>query len=264
MIARRLWQEMTTDEAARIAETDPVVVLPVAAIEQHGPHLPLSTDLDIGMGLLSEALERLPADFPVWTLPPQAVGSSPEHLGFAGTLSLPPELLGETMFQIGSALATVGVRRLVVHNSHGGNRAVVDLAALRLRREHALLVVKATYPRFSRPADVHLPEGEWRHGIHGGAVETAMMLHLRPDLVRMDAAACFPSLGSTLEAAGGRVAPEGEAPFAWLAGDLGPTGAVGDARLADAETGRRLVAHYAAVLAEVIADARAFPLTSLY
>ena len=259
----RYWHALTTTEAAAFAARDPVVVLPLAAIEQHGPHLPLSTDLDIGLGLLHEAFRQLPDDLPARVLPPQTIGASREHLRFAGTLSLDPELLVELIHQQGTALAACGVRRLVLFNSHGGNVTAMDAAALRLRDEHGILVVKASYFTFSHPNDVALPETEWRHGLHGGAVETAMMLHLCPSAVRTDALQRFPSLGHDLDGNMRRLGPEGEASFAWLAGDLNAAGVTGDARLADAETGRRLVAHYGRVLAEVIQDARVFPLDRL-
>ena len=259
----RYWQALTTTEAAALAARDPVVILPLAAIEQHGPHLPLSTDLDIGLGLLNEAFHQLPNDLPAWVLPPQTIGASREHRRFAGTLSLDPKLVAELIHQHGTALAVCGVRRLVLFNSHGGNLRAMDAGALRLRDERGILVVKASYFAFSRPDDVALPEAEWRHGLHGGAVETAMMLHLCPDLVRTDALRRFPSLGQDLDSTLRRLGPESEASFAWLAGDLNPHGVTGNARLADAETGQRLVAHYGRVLAEVIQDARAFPLDRL-
>ena len=259
----RYWQTLTTTTAAALVARDPVVILPLAAIEQHGPHLPLSTDLDIGLGLLREAFRHLPDDLPAWVLPPQTTGASREHLRFTGTLSLEPELVSDLIHQHGTAVAACGVRRLVLFNSHGGNLRAMDAAALRLRDEHRILVVKASYFRFSRPADATLPESEWRHGLHGGAVETAMMLHLCPDLVDTDAMQRFRSLGQDLDAHLRRLGPEGEAAFAWLAGDLNPHGVTGDARLADAETGQRLVAHYGRVLADVIHDARTFPLDRL-
>lgn len=260
----RYWQALTTGEAARLAERDPVVVLPLAALEQHGPHLPLSTDLEIGVGLIERAFHELPADFPAWAFPPLAVGASLEHARFAGTVSLAPELLGGVIHAHGAALARAGVRRLVVSNSHGGNRAALDAAGLRLRDELGLLVVKANYFLLPRPPTVDLPEAEWRHGLHGGAVETAMMLHLRPDLVRMEAAAAAPSLGAQLERSLRRVDAGGDAAaFAWLAGDLDPSGAAGDATRADAGAGARLVAWYGAALAEIIRDARRFPLDRL-
>jgi creatinine amidohydrolase len=259
----RWWQTLTTVEADAIESSDPVVILPVAAIEQHGPHLPLSTDLDIGLGLLSEAFKQLPAGFPAWALPPQAIGCSREHARFPGTLSLEPDQLAAVVESTGEALAQIGVRRLVLSNSHGGNRHALSAAGLRLRDELGMLVVHASWFRFPRPKDVDLPEEEWRHGIHGGAVETSMMMHLRPDLVRPSEAARISSFGEDMEDTLRHLAPEGAASFSWLAGDLNQSGVVGDATLADDALGARFVSHYGAVLAEVIEDARAFPLDHL-
>ena len=196
--AVRWWQTLTTVDAGAIERSDPVAVLPVAAIEQHGPYLPLSTDLDIGLGLLSEAFQHLPNDFPAWALPPQAIGCSREHARFPGTLSLEPDQLSVLIEGMGEALTRIGVRRLVLSNSHGGNRHALETAGLRLRDELGMLVVHASWFRFPRPEDVDLPEEEWRHGIHGGAVETAMMMHLRPDLVHTSETARGRSLGEEL------------------------------------------------------------------
>jgi len=248
-----------TERAAR----GPVAVLPLAATEQHGPHLPVSTDVDIGMGILSAALAHLPASAQVSVLPALTVGASEEHARFSGTLSVTTEEMIGTIVEQGTRLADQGVRRLVLANSHGGNRHAMEAAALRLRAERDMLVVKASWFRFARPEDVTLPEAEWRHGLHGGAVETAMMLHLRPDAVRTEHVADFPSLGVNLERSLRRLGPEGEASFAWLAGDLNPDGVVGDARLATAATGARLVEHYGRILADVILDAADFPLERL-
>lgn len=258
-----LWQELTGPEARRLAGRDPVIVLPMGAVEQHGPHLPLSTDLEIAGGLLEAAWRLLPADFVGAVLPAQALGASDEHLSFAGTLSLSTRTLEDVVRRTGVSLACHGIRRLVLLNAHGGNRAVVDGAALRLRRECGMLVVKASVFRLPPPRPLPLPEAEWRHGLHAGAVETAMMLHLRPDLVRQELVTEAPSLGAELEGTLRRVGPEGDAPFAWLAGDLHPSGATGDPRLATPELGRTLVAHYARVLAEVLQDTAVFPIERL-
>jgi creatinine amidohydrolase len=262
-MTERHWSELSPKDARTIAARDPVVILPLAATEQHGPHLPLSTDADIGRGVLAAALARLPADAEVWTLPMMNVGASLEHARFPGTVSVTAEEMIRLIVTTGGELAGVGVRRLVLFNSHGGNRAPMDSAALTLRAAHDMLVVKASYFRFARPQELALPDREWKHGLHGGAVETAMMLHLRPDAVRRDAITTFPSLGTRLEGSLSRVGPEGEAPFAWLAADLNPTGAVGNARLATAEMGGRLVDYYGRVLAQVLDDARVFPIEAL-
>ena len=259
----RHWHTMTTGEVASLSQCDPVVILPIAAIEQHGPHLPLSTDLDIGMGLIAAAFRLLPEEVPAYVLPPQPVGSSREHSRFAGTLSLDAELVAETVYQHGTAVAASEIRRLVLFNSHGGNQGALATAALRLREEQGLLVVTASYFEFSRPNDIDLPEEEWRHGLHGGAIETAMMLHLRPDLVRREALQTFPSLGQELEGTLACLRPEGQPGFAWLAGDLNPLGATGDATLATADIGARLEAHYGQVLANVVQDVRRFPIDRL-
>jgi creatinine amidohydrolase len=240
-----------------------VAILPLAATEQHGPHLPASTDVDIGRGILDAALEALPDDLPLTVLPMLEVGASEEHLSFPETLSVAPEDLVELIVRAGHDVAAGGVRRLVLANSHGGNRFAMEVAGLRLRRELGLLVVKAHWFRFDRPSTIDLPESEWRHGLHGGAVETAMMLHLHPDRVRTDAVDVFPSLGGELARGLRRLEPEGQASFAWLAEDLHPSGVTGDARLATASMGARLVGHYGRALADVILDAHEFPVDRL-
>lgn len=261
------WDHLRTTEVADAVARDPVVVLPLGAIEQHGRHLPLSADVEIAEGLLARAVLDLPADLPVWALPALAVGASREHARFPGTLTLEPEVLAEVIEEIGRGLADAGVRRLVLHSGHGGNRHVMDAAALRLRDEEGMLVVKVHYPRLGRPPGIDLPDAEWRHGLHAGAVETAMMLHLRPEAVRMDAAPGTtdgdPLLGETMEGDFELLGPEGAAPVAWLAEDLHPTGVAGRPRLATPEMGEALVAHWGRALARVIEETKAFPLERL-
>lgn len=257
------WQEMTSPEVRALAARDPVVILPLAAVEQHGAHLPLSTDLDIGLGLLDAAAGRLGPAFPALQLPAMMIGTSMEHEGFPGTLSLEPETALGVIGQYGAAVAAAGFRRLLLCNSHGGNTQVMDLAALRLRRDHGLLVVKCSYFRFMPPEDVDLPTGELRHGIHGGALETAMMLHLAPEAVRLEHCRDQVSLGDRLDRELQVVGPGGSASFAWMTRDLHASGAVGNALLADAKLGARLVAHYGAAIAQVIRDTAAFPLDAL-
>ncbi|MGB7757891.1 MAG: creatininase family protein [Salinisphaera sp.] len=259
------WSALTGPELATIAARDPVALLPVAAIEQHGPHLPLATDVTIGEGIVTAAIEQLernaePLDLLI--LPTLAVGASLEHTSFAGTLSLPAEQAIAQIRAVGAGVAAAGVRRLVLFNSHGGNKAVLDLAALQLRAECGLFVVKASYFRFTPPPGA-LAADELAHGLHGGALETSMMLHLAPDAVRREALADHPSLGAKRARAGAKLGPEGDAGFAWMAEDLHPAGVTGNAAAADAGTGACLVETFAGRLAEIVTEAAGFDIAAL-
>ena len=247
------WQDLTCRDIAALPSSS-VAVMVVGAIEQHGEHLPLSTDLDIGEGLLSAALAHVPPRVSLVVLPPMAVGASDEHLSFPGTLSLSPELAMATLEAHGDAVARAGLQRLVLINSHGGNKAVMDVAALRLRRRHGMLVVKVHYTRMPPPAVDGLPAEELRHGLHGGALETAMMRHLAPHKVRLDKLDYPRSWGEAMAEEGLLLGPEGEGAFAWLAEDLHPGGVVGNAELGTAELGARLVDHYARRIARLLAE----------
>ncbi len=247
------WQDHTPRSLAALGASGAVAVWPLAAIEQHGEHLPLSTDLDIALGLTAAALEQLRRDVRVCVLPPFAIGMSHEHRHFPGTLSLSAQTALATMTEIGEGVARAGFRRLVMLNSHGGNRAVLDLAALALRESRNMLAVRANYFMITLPPDA-LPDAELRHGLHGGALETAMMLHLAPQTVRLDLLPEAPSLGEAMARLGQVLGPEAEAGFAWMAEDLNPGGTTGDARLASAALGARLVRHYGAKLARIIED----------
>lgn len=248
------WQDFTAPELARAAGSgEPLAVVLLAAVEQHGPHLPLSCDLDIGRGLLALARARLPRDFPLLELPSMPIGASEEHLGFAGTLSIPPEIAIATIESVGAAVAHAGIRRLVLFNSHGGNIAWMETAALRLRRRHGMLVIKLSYPRLGSP-----PGGpdarELAQGIHGGALETALMRYFAPDKVREKHVANFRGPGHV-----GVVAPNGKVSHAWLAEDLNRAGAVGDASAGSAEMGAQLASFYADRMVEVFLQARDMP-----
>jgi creatinine amidohydrolase len=248
------WQDLTAPELARVASSrDGLAVVHLAAVEQHGPHLPLSCDLDIGRGLMAEARARLPRDFPLLELPSMPIGASEEHLGFIGTLSIPPENAIAAVESVGEAVARAGIRRLILFNSHGGNIAWMETAALRLRRRHGMLVIKLTYTRLGAPPG-GLAAREIAQGIHGGALETALMRHFAPDKVREEHVADFrwPDHDSV-------VTPTGKVTYAWLAEDLNSEGAVGDASAGSAEMGAQLARFYADRMVEVFLRARDMP-----
>jgi len=256
----RWWEELTSDEVAGLDRDRALAVLPVAAIEQHGPHLPLGTDAILCDAILSAALDRLPENALsergplVLRLPTQRIGHSPEHTRFAGTLSVAARTLLAAWVEIGASLAAAGLRRLVLFNTHGGQGALVDLAAQELRRRHGMLVVRCSYWRFGVP-DGWLSEREQRYGLHGGQLETALMLHIAPGLVRRDRIADFRSAAEAWEAAHPGLEVEGRTAIGWMAGDLHPQGVTGDAAAATAELGRRLLEHYAGCLSVVLTAA---------
>ncbi len=251
-----LWAELRTTDFARVDAQRTIAVLPVSATEQHGPHLPLCTDAAINDGVLSAAMARLPPEASVLRLPPLAVGDSLEHSAFAGTLSADLDALLGLWLAVGRGVARAGVRKLVIFNSHGGQRAHVDQAALRLRVECGLLVVRAHSFGLGQPPGLFTAE-ELAHGIHGGAVETSLMLHLRPDLVQRDALADFRSLGQTLAARGGLLGVEKPVGIGWMTQDLNPAGVCGDARDASADKGAQLLEHMATRLAALLGEVAA-------
>lgn len=250
------WQELATTDFARVDPARTIALLPVAAIEQHGPHLPLATDALINEGVVSEALRRLPATASVLVLPALNIGDSLEHTAFPGTLSAELDDLLGLWLAVGRCVARAGVNKLVIFNSHGGQRAHVDLAALRLRVAHGLLVVRAHGFSFGVPA---VPPGlfsadELAHGLHGGAVETSLVMHLRPDLVRLDRLARFPSLGSVLAQRGGLLGVEKPVGIGWMTQDINRDGVCGDATAATPEKGALLLQHMAGRLVQLLAE----------
>src|SRR3984885_3914479 len=165
-------------------------ILRVAAIEQHGPHLPLSTDVIINQGVIDAACALLTPDLPVVVLPMQAVGTSHEHLAFAGTLSLEAATLLRLWTAIGEGVARAGLRKLLIFNSHGGQTGLPEIVATDLRARLGMIVGWGSPGAFGTPEGA-VGKAEAAHGLHGGAKETAMLLHLRPDLVRRAAVAAF-------------------------------------------------------------------------
>ena len=240
-----------------------VAVLPLGAIEQHGPHLPLATDTVIAEALVEAALARLGPDVDGLRLPTLALGDSREHQGQAGTLSLSPTTFQAVLADLGAAVARAGCRRLLLFSGHGGNLAAMDTVALDLRMQWAMLVVKACYFDFPPPPDT-LPVREWQEGLHGGALETALMQHLAPAWVDGSAIGHHPSVEfDALAEFDWLGAASRPACFAWAARDLNPAGVCGDARLASAALGEKLLAHYAGQLAAVIEETARFPLDCL-
>lgn len=267
--ALRRWADLRTTDFERLDPATTVAVLPVAAIEQHGPHLPLSVDADLIEGILVAAGPHVPPDCPAYLLPLQSVGLSPEHQCFAGTLTLRPETVLRLWGEIGESVARAGVRKLLIFNSHGGHAGIMDLVARDLRTRLDLLVYSASW--FNLPLldaqgqdlNARFSAAEHRFGIHAGQVETSMMLALKPELVRMELARDFPSTSQQRSARYPILGNGRSAKLAWQMQDYHPAGAVGNAAAADAETGRELVAAAGRSLAQLLQELSALPLSTL-
>jgi creatinine amidohydrolase len=252
---RRWWGDYRTTEYAEIDAEATIAVLPVAAIEQHGPHLPVSTDTSIMQGMLDEVISILPDDIDVRILPIQSVGKSNEHLHAPGTLTLPAATLIDAWSELGASVARAGLRKIVFVNSHGGNEEIMGIVSRELRVRHKMLAVKTSWQRFGRPAGMY-SEIEDRHGIHGGDVETSLMLHFRPDLVDMGKAENFISNVARAEKDFELLRQTGTHAFAWIASDLNPHGVVGDASIATAGKGRQTARYQAEGFVRLLRDVK--------
>ena len=258
----RFWDELTWQDFQTLDRDRTVAILPVAATEQHGPHLPLSVDATINHGVVTRMLDLLPADLPVLVLPALPVGYSLEHSAFPGTLSVGAPLLQQLWIDMGRSVHRAGLRKLLIFNSHGGQPQVAEIVARELRAQLAMMVVIAHSYGFGEPAGV-FSEAERRHGIHGGAIETSQMLHLRPDLVRQNMIADFPSAAEIVEKTYKELRLTGDVSLGWQTQDLNSQGVCGDASGASAEAGRALIDHTALRLAALLAEISAYPLASL-
>lgn len=254
------WSELTSAEITAIGRNDAVVVLPLGAVEQHGPHLPLGTDGMLAEGLLATAEPRISAACVL--LPLLTVGASDEHERFPGTLSLGTRGLHDAVLAVGDGVARAGFERLVIINAHGGNGPALGAALLELRRRHAMLAVGTNWMRFGLPEGI-LTEEERALDVHGGLVETSLMLHLRPDLVRMERAEDFASSQAALSARTHRLRAYGPVAYGWMAGDLNPHGVVGNAAGATAEIGGAIAEHQARAFAELVDEVASADLDGL-
>lgn len=242
-----------------------VTVLPVAATEQHGPHLPLSVDTDLVDALVGRALLQLDDQVPVLVLPTQALGLSPEHAAFAGTITLKPETILSVWRDIGESVAAAGIHKLVLFNAHGGNVAVMDMVARDLRARLGMLVYSVSWFNLvaldeqGRDTSDLFSKHEHRFGIHAGDVETSMMLAIKPERVNMAQAKNFPSTSQSRSEQFALLGNGKSAKLGWQIQDYNPEGAVGDASAATAEKGQALLHASAAALARLLAEVHQLP-----
>jgi len=239
---------LTWKQVDALPRESTLLVLPTAAIEQHGHHLPLATDTLINNLVLGKALALVPQDLSIYALPPVCYGKSNEHLGFPGTLSVSASTFLAVVRDLGASIAAGGFKKVVLYNTHGGNTSLVDVLARDLRAEFGL----RTFSLFGSPGATFegVSQQERTYGFHAGEIETAYLLHATPELVHVQeyttnyiARVDAPEL----------LKPEGSsANFAWLTRDIAPSGVLGDPTAATAENGERWANEAAARVAEIL------------
>lgn len=265
----RFWADLATTDFAALDAARAIAVLPVAATEQHGPHLPLSVDTDLVDGVLRASLAHIPAELPALFLPTQALGFSPEHSAFAGTLTLKADTVLRLWTDIAESVAAAGVKKMVLLNSHGGQVGLMDVAARDWRARLGLLVYSVSW--FNLPLldeqghdlNALFPPEEHRFGVHAGAVETSMMLALRPERVRMAQAQHFVSSAQQRAAQFPILGNGKSAKLAWQMQDYHPQGAAGNAAAAQAGHGQALVQAAGRALAQLLAEIDRLPADTL-
>jgi creatinine amidohydrolase len=240
---------LTWKQVDALPRESTLLILPTAAVEQHGHHLPLATDTLINNLLLGKALELVPADLPIYALPPICYGKSNEHIGYPGTLSVSSSTFMAVVRDLGSSLAAGGFQKLCLFNTHGGNTSLVDVMARDLRAEFGL----RTFSLFGSPGVNFdsVSKQERTYGFHAGEIETAYLLYGTPELVHTDQ---YTSNYIARVDKQELLKPEGSsANFAWLTRDIAPSGVMGDPGNATAENGERWVNEAAAKIAEILA-----------
>lgn len=253
----RFWADLPTTAFGTPAMAGRIAILPLAAVEQHGPHLPVGVDMFVAQGLVSAAAAALPATSPALFLPVIPVCKSDEHIRFPGTLTLDWTTATKSWIEIGESVARAGVRRLLIVTSHGGNVAPMEIAARDLRARLGLQAITTAWARLRDTRGLYDQDGQ-RLDIHGGESETSLMLHFRPDLVDMARATAFASSQSACTGNAWFGLHGAPANAAWIADDLNAAGTVGDAAAATAEKGaeetRRIVAGFCALIDEIAAS----------
>ena len=228
---------LTWKQVEALPKDETLLILPTAAIEQHGHHLPLATDTLINNLLLGNALAMLPPEMPVYALPPICYGKSNEHIGFPGTLSVSAATFMAVIHDLGGSISTSGFKKLVLYNTHGGNTSLVDVMCRDLRAEFGL---RTFYLSGSGGAKLEgINAQERAYGFHAGEMETAVLLHGTPELVHPDQYTV--NYIAELDAPELLLPENGPATFAWLTRDIAPSGVMGDPNPATAENGERWV-----------------------
>ncbi len=250
----RQYENLSGPEIGRRVTDESILFLPIGAVEQHGPHLPLAVDHVIAHETASAVVANCGADLDVWQLPTLAISKSNEHAWSPGTLVLSADTIMRVLLDIGRSVATTNAQRLVLLNAHGGNTTLLNTALREIRLETGLKTF-LMHPSLPPAYGGVSTEEELGMGIHGGRNETSVFMHLRPDDVNLSLAE--------------RKVPEaiaenthvkfgGSTSFGWLSNDFDPDGYIGDPTGASAELGKQLFENAVSNLSDAMAEVKTF------
>ena len=250
----RRYEDLTGPEIATEISSSSILLLPVGAVEQHGPHLPLSVDHVIAHETATAVVDECGDELDVWQLPTISISKSSEHAWSPGTLYLSPETLLAMLRDIGRSITPTGAERLVLLNGHGGNTTLLETALRELRLEFGLKTF-LMHPALPTAYGGSSTENELGMGIHGGLDETSVFMHLRPDQVQLEKAArrVPEALDKNTHVKFG-----GSVSFGWLSNDFNPDGYIGDPTGATAERGKQLFERSIATLSEAMEEVKTF------
>ncbi|UOQ49906.1 creatininase family protein [Gracilibacillus caseinilyticus] len=256
---KRFLPRLTTEEVKQLSKEDALVVLPIGAVEQHGPHMPIYTDTLIAEGVLTEAFQHFSEGDNIWLLPPIPYGKSTEHLKMAGTMTLSASTLQAVVMDIAKSVSESGFNRLVLFNSHGGNHDLLNMVSREIRIETGMMVFRLNSSDGSLVADL-VPEEERVFGIHGGDVETSMVLDMKENWVHP---ALSPKEFVGLPEDNKHLYLKGSCYFAWVIHDISETGMAGDATQATKEKGGEINRRSAQYVAEALIEMSKFNIDQL-
>ncbi|MBN2981745.1 creatininase family protein [Cohnella algarum] len=254
---RRFLPRLTTKEIEAMPKEDVLIVLPVGAVEQHGPHLPVFTDTLLGEAFMAAAFDHLPEDAPIWLLPAVAYGKSTEHSAYPGTITLSAQTLMMVLQDIAASLARSGFRKLLLFNTHGGNADLLGMMAREIRIATGLDVYRLD-PGAVGYSESFTDDEEKACGIHAGDVETSLVMASCPDWVKPELAPRemprFPRSPSLSFRARS---------FAWVMSDISRSGIAGDATKGTAARGEAMLEKAGPLLAKALMEIAAFDMNSL-
>jgi creatinine amidohydrolase len=261
----KYWADWHTTDFERCAMENHLVVLPLGATEQHGPHLPVSVDCLIVQEIIKVAVQKLEKDTPFLILPTQKIGLSTEHRDFKGTLTYSPELVMNIWMALADSLARAGVKKLLLFNAHGGHQSLMEVVAREIRAKHNMMVYSSSWYQLPLKEEVlaSFDAHEHRFGIHGGAIETSIILATHPELVREDAFQNFTSSSEERAQKYPILGNSKSAKLAWMMQDYNPSGVVGDLSQASAAKGEALLEDAGGALSRLILEILSLPLSTI-